>query len=226
VRQDAEAQLSQRLSGLKWSLIPYTFSGAPLAREVERVILRDPDVNVFVLANHGLVVCGDDCDGTEELLHDVDRRLQIQPRRAPQPRRDLLAQLSAITNWLPPEFTELHALGTDTIARRILKGGVLYPCQALFLGRQAPLVPCSVPLSEMERWIEKEYGGCSFAILEGSGTLVSTKVSNAELEVLRGLAQVTQRLDASAPIRYLSDEDVTSVLTADGYHYRDLAEAH
>jgi hypothetical protein len=78
----------------------------------------------------------------------------------------------------------------------------------------------------MERWIEKEYGGCSFAILEGSGTLVSTKVSNAELEVLRGLAQVTQRLDASAPIRYLSDEDVTSVLTADGYHYRDLAEAH
>jgi rhamnose utilization protein RhaD (predicted bifunctional aldolase and dehydrogenase) len=224
VRQDAEAQLSERLSGLNWCSIPYASSGAPLAREVEKAICRDPRANVFVLANHGLVVCGDDCDATEELLSEVERRLEIQPRRVPQARRELLAQLATITNWVLPDFDELHVLGTDSTSRRILRGGVLYPCQALFIGRQVPLVPCSIPLSEVERWMDKEYGVRPFAILEGSGTLVSASVTSAELEVLRGLAQVTQRLHPAAPIRYLSEEDVTSVLSAEGYHYRDLAE--
>ena len=34
--------------------------------------------DVFILANHGLVVCGQDCAATEELLCEVERRSFIE----------------------------------------------------------------------------------------------------------------------------------------------------
>jgi rhamnose utilization protein RhaD (predicted bifunctional aldolase and dehydrogenase) len=58
VRADGEAQLAMRLNGLSWQWLPYVPSGLPLALEIERVFSRHPGTNVFVLSNHGLVVCG------------------------------------------------------------------------------------------------------------------------------------------------------------------------
>src|SRR5690349_4112909 len=54
VQQDAESELAERLSGLRWQWIPYVPSGRPLASEMEEVASRRPDSDVFVLGNHGL----------------------------------------------------------------------------------------------------------------------------------------------------------------------------
>ena len=224
VRHDAGRQLALRLSGLRWCLVPYASSGAPLAREIGKAMYADPRVNVFVLANHGVVVCGDDCEAVQAILCEVERRLDIEPRKTPEIDRERLAQLAEATQWSLPDSDDLHALGTDPVSLRILTGGVLYPCQALFLGRHAPVVPSSVPVSNMEHWIDKQLGVQSFVILEGSGVLVSASIGRAELATLGGLVHVTQRLGSRAPIRYLPESDVNDVLTADGLHYRDSAE--
>lgn len=224
VRHDAKAQLALRLSGLRWCLVPYASSGAPLAKEIGKTISADPRMNVFILANHGLVVCGEDCEAAQTLLYEVERRLEVEPRKAPEIGRERLAQLTEATQWRLPDSDALHALGTDPVSLRIVTGGVLYPCQALFLGRHAPVAPRSIPVSQMECWIDKQLGVQSFVILEESGVLVSAGIGRAELAMLGGLAQVTQRLEAGAPIRYLPESDVSDVLTADGLHYRDSAE--
>ncbi len=225
VRHDAKAQIAQRLSGLRWCLVPYASSGAPLAREIGKATSADPRMNVFILANHGLVVCGEDCEATGALLDEVEQRLAIEPRKAPEIDLNLLAELAGTTQWRVPDCAaELHALGTDALSLRIITGGVLYPCQALFLGRHAPVVPRSVPVSKMECWIDKQLGVQSFVILEEGGVLVSASMGRAELATLGGLVQVTQRIQAGAPVRYLPESDVNDVLTADGLHYRDSAE--
>jgi ribulose-5-phosphate 4-epimerase/fuculose-1-phosphate aldolase len=110
VRKDGAERLAGRLAGFRWRWIPYVASGRPLARAIEDALDVSPGTNVLVLANHGLVVCGDDCAGVERLLFEVEKCLAIEPRAEP-----------------------------DEIGMRIIDGGVLYPCQAIFLGPGARL---------------------------------------------------------------------------------------
>jgi rhamnose utilization protein RhaD (predicted bifunctional aldolase and dehydrogenase) len=224
VRQDAEPELAARLSGLRWQWIPYVPSGRPLAEEMEKVASRRPDTDVFVLGNHGLVICGEDCTAVEDLLCEVERRLAIVPRRAPMARRGLLEQLACISPWRLPESEAVHALGTDATARRILRGGVLYPCQAIFLGQPAPMMPCSVPASDVRDGVGGQYGHRPFLIVEGSGVMLSQNITRAELAVLSGLVEVVQRIGPSAPVRYLTQSDLAGVLSGDGVRYRASAE--
>jgi len=224
VRQDAQSEVAQRLLGLRWHWVPYVPSGRPLAGEMEKVASHRPDRDVFVLGNHGLVVCGEDCDAVEDLLGEVERRLAIAPRRAPVARKGLLEQLACISPWRLPEMEALHALGTDATSRRILRGGVLYPCQAIFLGQPAPMMPCSVPVSDVRDGVGGQYVHRPFLIVEGSGVMLSQKITRAELAVLSGLVAVVQRIGPTAPVRYLTQSDVAGVLSGDGVRYRASAE--
>ena len=224
VRQDAQSELAQRLSGLRWHWIPYVPSGRPLAGEMEKVASRQPETDVFVLGNHGLVICGEDCGAVEDLLGEVERRLAIAPRRAPMARKGLLEQLACISPWRLPEMEALHALGTDATSRRILRGGVLYPCQAIFLGQPAPMMPCSVPVSDVRDGVGGQYVHRPFLIVEGSGVMLSQKITRAELAVLSGLVEVVQRIGPTASVRYLTQSDVAGVLSGDGVRYRASAE--
>jgi rhamnose utilization protein RhaD (predicted bifunctional aldolase and dehydrogenase) len=61
IRLDGEKQLTVRLRGLHWKWIPCAPSGVALARDVEQAFAADPEINILVLGNHGLVICGNDC---------------------------------------------------------------------------------------------------------------------------------------------------------------------
>lgn len=80
VREDAPSQLSNRLAGLNWQWIPYTRSGAALAAKIAATCLLFPRTDVWMLGNHGLVVCGESCDSAEHLLSEVERRLEADAR--------------------------------------------------------------------------------------------------------------------------------------------------
>src|SRR4029077_12087572 len=131
IRLDGPDQLRERLAGLHWQWIPYTASGIPLAREIEKAVASAPHVDVLILGNHGLVVCGQNCETAEKLLMEVERRLAITPRRIPKPDATVLSMIARFSNWQFPDVDTVHALGTDSVSRKILKGGVLYPCQAV-----------------------------------------------------------------------------------------------
>src|SRR5437879_3537207 len=207
VRQDAQVRLAEQLVGLPWQWIPYVPSGLPLGREIAEIVAGHRETDILVLGNHGLVIGGEDCDTAERLLIEVERRLAISPRVAPEARSALLARLARISPWRLPDLRHLHALGTDPTSRRILKGGVLYPCQAIFLGRIAPLIPCSVPFSDVRDHIAEHHACQSLLILEGSGVMVSERITRAEQATLAGLMEVVHRSRSTAPIRYLTESE-------------------
>jgi rhamnose utilization protein RhaD (predicted bifunctional aldolase and dehydrogenase) len=141
VRLDGPERLAERLEGLCWSWIPYVSSGLPLARLIERAIDSDASMNVFVLANHGLVICGENCETAEALLGVVERRVAAHVRTHPDWDSALLTRIDAESRWNLPESADLHTLATDPVSRRILRGGILYPCQAIFLGTTVESMP-------------------------------------------------------------------------------------
>jgi rhamnose utilization protein RhaD (predicted bifunctional aldolase and dehydrogenase) len=217
VRSDARQYLRRRLDGLQWEWVPYVPSGLPLAGAIERVVRNSPRTDVIVLGNHGLIVCGNDCDRVDELLDEVETRLTLHPRRAPDFDHEFLRRLAQDSVWRLPDDTALHALGTDAISQGIFSGGVLYPCQAIFLGGSEPYQYFFSGLySEAAKKFKRQRGE-PFVVVEGKGVLISDNISNAELETLRGLVQVLQRVDDPMAIRYLTSGELKAVSTLGAY---------
>ena len=87
------------------------------------------------------------------------------------------------------------------------------------------MLPCSVPLSRLADYFTGRGEVQSYAIVEGGGVVVKEKINRAEYETLIALMQVVQRVDTSAPLRYLTETEISSIL-ADGTHrYRDTVLA-
>ena len=225
VRADAPARLAERLSGTRWTWIPYVPSGLPLAREIHRASANCPETCVFVLGNHGLVVCAESCEEAEAIMYGVQRRLAILPRQAAQPKLSQLRRLSALSPWHLPDCDDtLHALGVDHISRQIARDGVLYPCQAIFLGQNMPELRAPGYMSDRRSETDPLANQRPFLVVEGCGVLISSEMTAAQLAVLRGLTEVVQRIDPAAPIRYLSPCELEDLMNKDSHLYRAAAE--
>lgn len=222
VRPEELPQIQAMLAGLRWQWIPYLASGLPLAMGMERARTGRPDTDLFILANHGLVLGGDDVRSVDALLSDVQRRLHISPRLVPSADHAALAGLIADSIWRLPADEEIHSLATDPLSRRIVSRGVLYPCQAIFSGSDA---------LKAFRAIEERCAGehqdsqRPFLLVEGCGVLLNESAGAAAAAMLMGLAQVARRLRVSAPIRYLADAEVSKLSPEVTNRYRKLANA-
>jgi class II aldolase/adducin N-terminal domain-containing protein len=222
IRLDGPEQLKERLAGLHWKWIPYAASGIALAREIEKAVASAAEADVLILGNHGLVVCGQDCHTAEALLCEVERRLAITPRRFPKPDTTVLTMIARFSRWQFPDVDLLHALGTDAVSRQILKGGVLYPCQAIFLGQTMPVLPPAVAVSKIaERWNGKDRTP-PFVAVERSGVILNEKMTSAERATLMGLVRVTLRTKESARLRYLKAAEVMAVLSQGAHGYQEV----
>jgi hypothetical protein len=133
--------------------------------------------------------------------------------------------MSRSSQWRFPDFQALHALGTDAISRMILRKGVLYPCQLIFLGPKLTMLPCSVPLSRLADYFTGRAETHAYAIVEGGGVIVNERINRAEYETLIALMQVVQRVETSAPLRYLTESEISSVLAEGTHRYRDTVLA-
>jgi rhamnose utilization protein RhaD (predicted bifunctional aldolase and dehydrogenase) len=225
VRQDAPLQLEHRLDGLRWQWISYAPSGLPLAREIEKVLSASPDTDVLISGNHGLVIGGDDCGDVEGLLSQVQQRLAICPRRADPTDYAALAEITDGSSWGLPEDDEVHALGTDAISRSVLSGGLLYPCQSIFSTSSTPGLFRSVPCPDPKDQWESRYCTRPFLIIEGCGVIVRRTMTPAERAMMSGLARVIQRISSSAPLRYLTEDEVANSSSMIASRYREVADA-
>lgn len=224
VRHDGPSQLARRLAGLSWQWIPYVPSGLPLALKLRSVISSSPDV--LILANHGLVVGGESCEAAEALLTKVEDRLVTSPRSRSAPCWSQLERLAAAEpSWRVPDNVGVHGLGTDAASRAILRGGALYPCQAVFLGPSVGVVSPEGCISNTEERHKARHGVApKFLVIEGSGVLVRQHMTAVQTQVLEGLSHVVQRIDSEVPIRYLTAAELAELSGVDAQRYECRVE--
>jgi rhamnose utilization protein RhaD (predicted bifunctional aldolase and dehydrogenase) len=218
VREDGPVELARRLEGIPWQWVPYTPSGLPLANAVKAAVARTAGVRVLILANHGLVVGGNDCDEAEALLSEVERRMEIAPRGVPEPAWGVLTRIAGESPWRLPESAAIHSLGTDLTVHRIVCGGILYPCQRIFLTPRAWSFDPDVSGKEI-RCLDEP-----FVIIKNAGTLVRKGLGATEVAMLVGLAEILLRIPESAPVQYLSRGEIQDLSAANIYNYPELAQ--
>ena len=224
VRHDGPSHLARRLAGLSWQWIPYMSSGLPLALKLRSVMSSSPDI--FILANHGLVVGGQSCEAAEALLTNVEDRLLTSPRSGSAPCWLQLERMAAAEPcWRVPDNAGLHGLSTDAASRAILRGGALYPCQAVSLGPSVGIVSPEGGLSNTEQRYKAQHGVApKFLLIEGSGVLVRRHMTVAQTQVLDGLSLIVQRIDSETPIRYLTAAELAELSGADAQRYECRVE--
>jgi len=220
VRDDAPAYLAARLAGLNWLWIPYVPSGNFLAAEIASRLARSPGADVLILGNHGLVVCGSCCRSAESLLAVVEERLAIEPRPLPPLDLDRLTASLDRSAWFLPASPEIHTLAADPLSLRILSGGILYPCQAIFLPDILPAADFAYPaILSLHKNTQP-----AARLLPGQGVFCRKEITAAERQMLCGLAGIVRRLHEPARLRYLSACEIEDVLGGEISGYRLAAD--
>ncbi len=134
-------------------------------------------------------------------------------------------EISRDSPWDLPDDDGVHALSTDVISQAILAGGVLHPCQVIFSDSRTPELFRPIPCPDLRDHWRSRYDHRPFLIVEGCGVVVNRSIGSAELAMISGLAQVVQRLSASAPLRYLTEAEVAGISRQTVHRYRELAGA-
>lgn len=218
VRTDAEERIAERLDGLNWAYVPYSKPGLALARAISARL--KPGTDVLVLGNHGIVVAADTVVEAQRLLHRVSGLLSQPARAAPAADLPALEGLAQGSDYRLPGVMATHGAATDTVSCGIAAAGNMYPDHVIFLGESVAVAAPGEDASAVASR-EKTSGHSPVLILfPGKGALIRSDANAGAEAMARCLADVTARLPAAAPIRYLTAAEVAELLDWDAEKYR------
>jgi len=202
VSPEGRTAVRDKLAGLPAAFVPYAKPGLPLTREI--LARARPETRVFVLENHGLIVCGADVSATEVLMEQVEAQLAM-------PARD--ADRSAPAT-LPPDGFDWSAEGwiaLDTRAASLARAGSYYPDHVVFLGPALPIA---------------DHDGTAPAILfENAGIALRKSATTSQRAMLRCLSDLLLRLPADWTTDPIGAEAEAELLNWDAEKYRQALAA-
>lgn len=215
-----EHYFAQRLAGVSWTWIEYARPGLDLTRAVTRA-LRGQAVDVLILANHGIVVGGEDCAEAGARLDRVVAAVRQNPREDDnRPTRTILKRALQLGMRLS-RHAVVQGLGLDPISFELCKQPPLYPDQVVFLGPQLMLVRVDEdPLAALNRLAETHSKQPEYLIWESHGVLVAPTAPAMVDEMLLGHAELLRRVPQDARLRALSALEIERLLDWDAELYR------
>lgn len=224
VREDAEAVVSRRLSGLDWIFVPYARPGLPLSRAM--LSRLKPETDVIVLGNHGLVVAAETVAEAAALLAEVSGRLAGEPRDQPPADVTALEGLGRGSAYELPAEQAAHGAATDPVSCQIVSGGSLYPDHVIFLGAGS-VVAGPGENAEAVRAGRVAAGKPEpvSILFPGIGVLMRQGANAGAQAMARCLADVAARIPSNAPLRFFSERENGELLNWDAEKYRQKLNA-
>jgi rhamnose utilization protein RhaD (predicted bifunctional aldolase and dehydrogenase) len=218
VRRDGEALVRERLgpdADLALAFVPYRKPGLPLAHAIAERLTRE--MNVFVLANHGLVVAGETVAEVANRVNRVCEALSAPARAAPQAEITTLASIVEGADYRLPQDSAVHAVALDPKSLAVARLGSLYPDHVVFLG--PGLTEASVDSGRIRALPEGRRPPLMMA-LPGLGMVLHRSTSKNAEAMARCLADVVARIPEEAPIRVLTSAEEQELMNWEAEAYR------
>ena len=189
--------LDNKLAGLAFVRVPYAKPGLPLTREIMARV--QPDTQVIVLENHGLICCANTVAQTADLMAEVEKRLMMAVH---------LDMIAVPSTPAPIDFSwaDQSWIGTDNRAARLALSGTYYPDHVVFLGPA---------LSSKDH-----DGNPPVIVVEGIGVLIRNDATPSQRAMLRCLSDLLSRLPANWAISPIGAEAEAELLNWDAEKYR------
>jgi rhamnose utilization protein RhaD (predicted bifunctional aldolase and dehydrogenase) len=215
VQQDPQASLSPLLCDLNWALIPYQKPG----RDLAQAISEHPQFgkcSIFILQNHGLVVCADTPEEAQAITLDVILKTSTPMKYEQFSVPELNKTLASIERigFKAPSNPLIHSLACNPSNLNFFDraNNVLYPDQAVFLGKNAVVID---EITKAPSSLE-----APFMVIPKVGVFVNQKASVMVEAMLLCHAEVLSRLPVNAQLNYLSDSAVAELTNWDAEKYR------
>ncbi len=202
ISPEGRGDAAVKLAGLKFAMVPYAKPGLPLTREILSRI--EPDTQVVVLQNHGLICAGDTVEEVTALVADVEARLKLAAcdTSAPAP----TAEAPAGFGW-----SDYSWLAHDATACERAISGTYYPDHVVFLG---PALPT------------QDHEGKPPAILyKGQGVLIRNDATSSQKAMLRCVFDVLSRMQDGWTVDPIGTEAEAELLNWDAEKYRQALAA-
>jgi rhamnose utilization protein RhaD (predicted bifunctional aldolase and dehydrogenase) len=218
VRHDGEALVRERSrphADVALAFVPYRKPGLPLAQAIAERLTKD--TNVFVLANHGLVVAGQTVAEVADRIERVCEAFSAPARPAPQADTETLASIVEGSDYRLPQDPAAHAVALDPKSLTIAALGSLYPDHVVFLG--PGLMEGSADGGRLPASPEGRRPPVMMA-LPGLGVILHRSTSKNAEAMARCLADVAARIPEEAPIRVLTGAEEQELMNWEAEAYR------
>ena len=192
----------EKLAGMAAAFVPYAKPGLPLTREI--LSQAQPETQVFVLANHGLIICANTVDAADALTEELEERLAL-------PARHIAA---ATPSAAPPDgyvWADERWIARDARACNIATGGSYYPDHVVFLGSA---LPTTDPDSERPA-----------LMIEKVGIALRASATPSQRAMLRCLSDVLSRLPEGWTPEAIGTLAEAELLNWDAEKYRQALAA-
>ena len=209
------AELSSLLTDVNWALIPYQKPGRDLAQAISEHP-QFSNCSIFVLQNHGLVVCADTPEQAQDITLEVIQKTAVLARDMQHdlPKIHELESQFKSGGYKLPVNDKIHSLACDPIsfASFAKDNNVLYPDQAVFLGKNALIID---NLAEINLTMK-----APFIVVPNLGVFIQESASAMVEAMLLCHAEVLSRISAEASLNYLSNSAVAELTNWDAEKYR------
>ena len=213
VQRQGEGRLGELLDGFEWRWVPYVRPGMPLTRLMAKMVSER--VNVWVLANHGLIVAADTMAECAALLDEVERRIAITPR---------LEHYSLRMNakkWKLPKHGIAHQAAATPERVALAIRGSMYPDNTVFLGPACGEWQKSESVEQAEERYRTQWQMPPQALVsEGAGLLVRDSASAGAEEMVACLGLVLSRIEETSQGVFLEQEEIYGLMNWDAEKYR------
>jgi len=214
-QKNPEEILKSRLQHLNWALTPYVKPGRDLANAISGHS-KFGQCSIFILQNHGLVVSADTTEQAKAISLEVIDALSVPVREIAVDVTALNKLANSITQfgYRLPNNPKLHQLACDPLSLDSISqnNNVLYPDQAVFLGKNAFIVD---DVNQMSSSIK-----ASYILIPKVGVFIHESASVMVEAMLLCHAEVLSRIEVGSALNYLSDEQVAELTNWDAEKYR------
>ena len=213
----AQIIIQEALEGIDWHWIPYKRPGKRLTKEIAEALDRQT-VDVFVLANHGLVVGASTPDEAAALQADVTHRLRQTTRQYHEVNVfELSRRMSFIDGAYLPKADIIHSLAIDSWSLELAKRNPAYPDHVVF---------CGVRPWIMNSTANPPSINTSYGLIPGVGVFLLPAATAATEAMLQAQAEIFLRIPQNQEISLLSDDECNELLNWEAEKYRqDLVKS-
>jgi rhamnose utilization protein RhaD (predicted bifunctional aldolase and dehydrogenase) len=220
VQSNAKQLLAKRLKQFVWAFVPYVKPGAHLARSVARVL--QPQTNVVIMGNHGVLVTGNSVEAAHDLLECV--HVALAADLPPFKQADFAALKSKAGEHYDvlDQDDPIHQVAFSQASVKQAIAGSLYPDHVTFCGIGAHALNEN---DTAETYCQNISEQPVLLIVPEAGVLIRKGFSAASLALARCLSDVLRRVPEQASLQYLTDEQNWELLNWDAETYRQKLNA-
>ena len=223
ILKNSKTKLDELLREFKWKFIPYIKPGIELSKLLLK--LKSKEDNVFILQNHGLIVCGDDLDEIKKLNLKIRDCLQNELNKniiiKSENKNNFKINLKNTQYKILNEDYAFDLANNKSWLKKISLGAFL-PDVLIFLGPKILQIKpdekkLSFKLNKLSK-LSLPFNSC--IILSGYGVIIRKDSLNGTVEMIKLLYELMHRVPEEEELEYFNDGQVLSLLNWEAEHYR------